>query len=84
MRTTNFKTTLMIKTLTPIGEGLGFVIDKTLLEELRISRDTPLRITSDGKGFYVEPLPAEEGSKFLRAGRRMMDIHEEAFRGLAE
>jgi hypothetical protein len=78
------KTTVMIKTLTPIGEGLGFVIDQKLLEELHIDRDTPLRITSDGKGFYVEPLPAKEGSKFLEAGRRMMSVHEEAFRRLAE
>jgi hypothetical protein len=74
----------MIKTLTPIGDGLGFVIDRSLLEQLHISRDTPLRITCDGKGFYVEPLPAEEGSKFVEAGLRMMGLHEEAFRKLAE
>ena len=74
----------MIKTLTPIGDGLGFVIDRSLLDELRIGRDTPLRITSDGKGFYVEPLPAEERSKFVEAGLRMMDVHKEAFRKLAE
>jgi hypothetical protein len=74
----------MIKSLIPVGEGLGFVIDQSLLDELQIGRDTPLRITSDGKGFYVEPVAAQEGSRFLEAGCRMMDIHEEAFRRLAE
>ena len=74
----------MIKTLIPIGEELGFVIDKTILNELHIDRDTPLRITSDGKGFYVEPAPQEERNQFAEAGRRMMDIHDDAFRKLAE
>ena len=74
----------MIKTLIPIGEGLGIVIDRSILDELHIDCETPLRITSDGKGFYVEPIQAEERSRFLDAGRRMMDVHDEAFRKLAE
>ena len=74
----------MIKTLIPIGEGLGIVIDRSLLEQLHIDCETPLRITSDGKGFYVEPIPAEERSRFLEAGRRIMDVHDEAFRKLAD
>ena len=74
----------MIKTLIPIGDGLGIVIDRSLLEELHIDCETSLRITSDGRGFYVEPISAEEKSRFLEAGRRMMDVHDEAFRKLAE
>ena len=74
----------MIKTLTPIGEGFGIVIDPSLLDALHIDSETPLRITSDGKGFYVEPILEEATSRFLEAGRRMMDIHKEAFRKLAE
>ena len=62
----------MIKTLTPIGEGLGIVIDRSLLEALHIDRETPLRITSDGKGFYVEPIPAAE-EKPIRRGRTADD-----------
>jgi hypothetical protein len=65
-------------------EEWGFVIDQTILDELHIDRDTPLRITSDGKGFYVEPLPQEERNKFVEAGLRLMGIHDAAFRKLAE
>jgi len=79
-----FEMTAMIKTLIPLGDGLGIVIDPSLLEELHIDRETPLRITSDGKGLYIEPIPAEQMGRFLEAGRRMMDIHDDAFRKLAE
>ena len=41
----------MIKTLTPIGEAFGIVIDRSLLDALHIDSETPLRITSDVKGF---------------------------------
>ena len=83
-KTRVFEKAQMIKTLIPIGEEWGFVIDRTILDELQIGRDTPLRITSDGKGFYVEPVPQKERHQFAEAGRRMMDIHAEAFRKLAE
>jgi hypothetical protein len=73
-----------IKTLIPVGDDLGIVIDRSLLDELHINLETPLRITSDGKGLYIEPIPAEQRDRFLEAGRRMMDIHNDAFRKLAQ
>ena len=72
-----------VKTLIPLGNDLGIVIDRILLDELRIDRETLLRITSDGKGLYIEPIPAEERSQFLEAGRLAMDVHDDAFRKLA-
>ena len=48
----------MIKTLIPVGDDLGIVIDQSLLDQLHIGRETPLRITSDGKGLYIEPMRA--------------------------
>ena len=74
----------MIQTLIAVGDDLGIVIDRSLLNELGIDRATPLRITSDGKGLYIEPIPADERGRFLESGRRIMEIHDEAFRMLAE
>jgi antitoxin MazE len=74
----------MIKTLIPLGDDLGIVIDRSLLDQLRIDRDTPLRITSDGKGLYIEPIPTDQKKGFLEAGRQAMDIHDDAFRKLAQ
>ena len=40
--------------LTPVGDGLGVVIDKELLDKLRISTDTTLEISHDGYGITIE------------------------------
>ena len=74
----------MIKTLIPFGEDLGIVIDRSLLDQLHMDRETPLRITSDGKGLYIEPMTIDQKKPFLEAGRQAMDIHDDAFRKLAQ
>ena len=38
----------MKKTLSPIGNSLGLILDKALLELLRIERDTELELFTDG------------------------------------
>jgi len=55
----------MIKTLTPIGNSLGIIIDRPILELLKIDRETPLEITTDGKGFYVRPIPFADEVEIL-------------------
>ncbi len=73
-----------IKTLIPVGDDFGIVINRSLLDDLHIDRETPLRITSDGKGLYIEPMLTDKSASFSEAGQRMMDIHDDAFRKLAE
>jgi hypothetical protein len=77
------ETAATIKNLVPVGDDLGIVIDRSVLDQLHIDRETPLKITSDGKRLYIEPIPIEQGHSFVQAGRQMMDIHDEAFRKLA-
>jgi antitoxin component of MazEF toxin-antitoxin module len=54
----------MIKTLRPIGNSLGLIIERPILELLEIDRETPLRVSTDGKILYIEPVVQEtpEGS----------------------
>ncbi len=49
----------MIKTLTKHGNSYALIIDKPILDLLRITPETPLEITTDGNGFYVAP-PKED------------------------
>ena len=46
----------MIKTLRPVGNSLGLIIDRPILELLGIDRRTQLRVTTDGKVLYIEPV----------------------------
>ena len=45
----------MIKTLTKHGNSYALVIDKPILDLLKIRPDTPLEIVTDGKSLVVSP-----------------------------
>jgi antitoxin component of MazEF toxin-antitoxin module len=45
----------MIKTLVRHGNSLALVIDKPILDLLKIDANTPLEISTDGKGLTVTP-----------------------------
>ena len=46
----------MIKTLTPHGNSAALIIDKPLLEILKIGMETPLEIVTDGESLIVSPV----------------------------
>ena len=46
----------MIKTLRPVGNSLGLIIDRPILDLLGIDPQTQLRVTTDGKVLYIEPI----------------------------
>ncbi len=45
----------MRKKLTAIGNSYGVVIDKAILELLKITPDTELEISTDGVGLFIAP-----------------------------
>ena len=46
----------MKKRLTNIGNSLGLVIEKPILELLQITQETELEMTTDGTRLIIEPL----------------------------
>ena len=56
----------MKKKLTAIGNSYGLVIDKAILELLRITPDTELELSTDGTRLIIEPA----GAKRPRAPQR--------------
>lgn len=50
----------MRKNLSVIGNSLGLVIEKPILELLNITRDTELEVTTDGTRLIVEPVRGGE------------------------
>jgi antitoxin MazE len=75
----------MTKNLVAIGNSLGIVIDKPILELLKIERDTPLDITTDGNQLIIRPLSAAERAKRLDdAVDRVMNNHHDTLKKLAE
>jgi antitoxin component of MazEF toxin-antitoxin module len=61
----------MIKTLRPVGNSLGLIIDRPILELLGIDQRTRLRIRTDGKVLTIEPVAREDrGDTGPPSGRR--------------
>lgn len=64
----------MIKTLTPIGNSLGLIIDKPILKLLNIERDTELEISTDGESLVIRPRSRQS----TNPGRQAMNTTEAA------
>ena len=74
----------MRKNLTRIGNSLGLVIEKPILELLDITQETELEVTTDGKKLTIEPLRSSRKRRIADAAKRAMDVHENTFRRLAK
>ncbi len=59
----------MIKKLTAIGNSYGLVIDKSILELLRITPETELELSTDGTRLIIEPVGKGRDRRSTRAPR---------------
>ena len=73
----------MRKKLTAIGNSLGLVIEKPILELLDIDKDTELEMTTDGNVLILEP-KRHRRNRVAEAARRVMDAHDGTLRKLAK
>jgi antitoxin MazE len=74
----------MRKRLMAIGNSLGIIIEKPILELLDIDRETELEIRTDGEALIIRPAKAARRNRIADSARRMMDTHDESLRKLAK
>ena len=75
----------MIKKLSKHGNSLALVIEKPILDLLKIDADTELEVTTDGERLIV--LRSETGVRKLRseeAAARIFNRYDEVLRKLAD
>jgi len=73
----------VIKKLTAIGNSLGVVIDRPILDLLDITKDTPLEVKTDGEALIIRPVKLSKKARVRESARRMMSVHEGTLRKLA-
>lgn len=56
----------MIKKLTKHGNSLALIIDKAVLELLKIDAETPLEISTDGQVLTISPVRDKKRQKEFR------------------
>jgi antitoxin component of MazEF toxin-antitoxin module len=75
----------MIKKLTRHGNSLALVVDRPVLDLLKIDADTPLEISTDGQVLVVSPVrDAKRRKQFEKALAKVNDKYGRALKRLAE
>jgi antitoxin component of MazEF toxin-antitoxin module len=75
----------MIKKLTKHGNSLALVIDRAVLNLLKIDADTPLDISTDGRVLIIDPIRDEtRKKKFGQAVAKANRRYGRALKRLAE
>ena len=75
----------MRKSLTVVGNSLGIIIEKPILDLLGINRETQLEMITDGQRLILEPVrEIEKADKIKSATRRVMKNHDNTLRELAK
>jgi antitoxin MazE len=75
----------MIKKLTKHGNSFALVIDRPILDLLKIGPETPLEVSTDGKQLIVSPAkPSARRKNFEAAQKLVHKRYGKAFQRLAE
>ena len=75
----------MVKKLVQHGNSLALVIDRPILDLLKIDRDTPLDISTDGKRLILAPAETSDRRKKFEAAQEWAHKrYGKAFKKLAE
>jgi len=76
----------MVKRLQTVGNSSGLIIDKPILELLRITPDTELDVSTDGERLIITPIRPDvvRKRKIARAQARTLASHQGTFRKLAK
>jgi len=56
----------MVKTLVKHGNSRALVVDKSILDLLKITDDTLLDISTDGRNLIISPVSEDDRAKKLR------------------
>lgn len=75
----------MVKKLTKHGNSLALIIDRPILDLLKIDPETPLEVSTDGERLIVARLePSGRRKKFVAAQEWAHQRYGKAFKKLAE
>ena len=74
----------MIKKLSAVGNSLGLIIERPILELLDITKDTPLEVRTDGEALIIRPAKVGKKERVRESAKRLMAAHDETLRKLAK
>jgi len=76
---------LMVKRLTQHGNSAALIIDKPVLDLLKITMDTPLEIATDGQNLIISPVHSTRREQRFRSALEVVNRrHRKTLKALAE
>ena len=72
------------KKLAPIGNSLGLVLERSILDLLDIDRDTTLEIRTDGDTLVIKPVRQDYLSRVQDSTAKVMRVHRRTLKKLAD
>ena len=73
----------MVKKLSRIGNSLGVILDRPVLELLQIDENTPLEITTDGDVLMLRPVRGDKKDRVRASAAKMVKAHAKTLAKLA-
>jgi antitoxin MazE len=74
----------MTKKLSAVGNSLGLIIARPILELLDIDKDTELEVRTDGEALIIRPAKLTKKARIRVSAKKMMGIHGETLRKLTK
>ena len=75
----------MIKKLVSHGNSAALIIDKPIMELLKVDMDTPLEISTDGRNLIISPVESVKREKKFRAAlEKVNKSHGKTLKKLAK
>jgi antitoxin component of MazEF toxin-antitoxin module len=75
----------MIKNLVKHGNSWAVIIDRPILDLLKIAPESQIELTTDGKSIRITPVNSDDSKSKVRAARAKVNSkHSKAFKKLAE
>ena len=76
---------MVVTKLCAVGDSLGFVIERPILEQLNSTVDTALEVTTDGEVLVIRPMrkaPLMDRAQVI--ADKLLDVHADTYRKLAK
>jgi antitoxin MazE len=67
-----------------VGNSLGLIIERPILELLDIDKDTELEIRTDGEALIIRPAKLTKKARIRASTKKMIAVHDETRRKLAK
>ena len=74
----------LLKKLAPIGNSLGLVLERPILDLLGIDRDTMLEIRTDGDTLVIKPVRQDYLNRVQESTAKVMRVHRATLKKLAD